>query len=450
MNFPWEDVPRQISTNPAIWVCTVQSACSTWCDYGVAAHAKTWHLTQPHYQTLKGSSVTCSRSSLWSWLTVCNQQSDRKQEGFRFCSTSHSRVNTFYDSLKTFNFAVFSAVALRVCADVFPVSRFARQVNNDFVLSVEVVICTDRGVSLVFWLRIFRGEMKSLMCLLASVRAASPFPLNCGSVRKRTSVEFGSNTARCLQITRGTDLKLMSEAAVPLLRKRDTGPSWDRTGRRTAPQKAPGAALSPYIPYTKPQSKAAALFDIQSLFEEDVIAEPHHPSDSQTNCCDGEAQLPATGEGFLIFSEFINRSYVLHIYYKSAVMCHCSVPHQCSSQMFKKLESILSERFSQFQPRSLVDVMHACIHLERFPLNYMTKVFSPHFLQKLQGTRRAFISDCEKQEERKKSVTVHFWVFPYFLSERDDVCYLLLKHSGWETLFCFLNLTFSLVAVTLF
>lgn len=101
-------------------------------------------------------------------------------------------------------------------------------------------------------------------------------------------------------------------------------------------------------------------------------------------------------------------------------MCHCSVPHQCSSQMFKKLESILSERFSQFQPRSLVDMMHACIHLERFPLNYMTKVFSPHFLQKLQGMRRAFISDCEKQEARKKSVTVHFWVFPYFLSERDS------------------------------
>lgn len=117
--------------------------------------------------------------------------------------------------------------------------------------------------------------MKSLVCLLASARAASPFPLNCGSVRKRTSVEFSSNTVRCLQITRGTEVKLMSEAAVPLLRKRDTGPSWERTGRRTAPQKAPGAAprLSPYITYAKPQSKAAALLDIQSLFEEDVIAE---------------------------------------------------------------------------------------------------------------------------------------------------------------------------------
>lgn len=95
-------------------------------------------------------------------------------------------------------------------------------------------------------------------------------------------------------------------------------------------------------------------------------------------------------------------------------MCHCSVPHQCSSQMFKKLESILSERFSQFQPRSLVDVMHACIHLERFPLNYMTKVFSPHFLQKLQGTRRAFISDCEKQEEREKVCHCSFLGVPIF------------------------------------
>lgn len=53
--------------------------------------------------------------------------------------------------------------------------------------------------------------------------------------------------------------------------------------------------------------------------------------------------------------------------------------------MFKKLESILSARFAQFQPRSLIEVLHACIHLERFPLNYMAKVFGPHFLQRLRG-----------------------------------------------------------------
>ncbi|XP_075896049.1 FAST kinase domain-containing protein 3, mitochondrial-like [Nelusetta ayraudi] len=57
---------------------------------------------------------------------------------------------------------------------------------------------------------------------------------------------------------------------------------------------------------------------------------------------------------------------------------------QCSSHMFKKLESILSTRFSQFQPRSLIEVLHACIHLERIPLNHLSRVFSPYFLQRLQ------------------------------------------------------------------
>ncbi|XP_037345451.2 FAST kinase domain-containing protein 3, mitochondrial-like [Pungitius pungitius] len=58
---------------------------------------------------------------------------------------------------------------------------------------------------------------------------------------------------------------------------------------------------------------------------------------------------------------------------------------QCSSEMFRTLESILSARFAQFPPRSLLEVLHACIHLERFPLNHMAKVFSPHFLQRLRA-----------------------------------------------------------------
>lgn len=51
----------------------------------------------------------------------------------------------------------------------------------------------------------------------------------------------------------------------------ELGPDW----KTHSTSKAPGAAplLSPHIPSTKPQSKAADLFDIQSLFEEDVIAE---------------------------------------------------------------------------------------------------------------------------------------------------------------------------------
>lgn len=56
----------------------------------------------------------------------------------------------------------------------------------------------------------------------------------------------------------------------------------------------------------------------------------------------------------------------------------------CASEMFKKLESILTTRFSQFQPQTLLNVLHSCIHLERFPLNFVSKVFSPSFLQRLE------------------------------------------------------------------
>ncbi|XP_036396712.1 FAST kinase domain-containing protein 3, mitochondrial-like [Megalops cyprinoides] len=56
----------------------------------------------------------------------------------------------------------------------------------------------------------------------------------------------------------------------------------------------------------------------------------------------------------------------------------------CSAQLFKKLEAVLETRFAQFQPGDLLDVLHSCIHLERFPLNFVSKVFSHYFLQSLE------------------------------------------------------------------
>ena len=66
------------------------------------------------------------------------------------------------------------------------------------------------------------------------------------------------------------------------------------------------------------------------------------------------------------------------------------LPH-CANEMFKKLESILTSRFSQFQPRTLLNMLHSCIHLERFPLNFVSKVFSPYFLQRLEGKLVSFV-----------------------------------------------------------
>ncbi|XP_023127169.2 FAST kinase domain-containing protein 3, mitochondrial [Amphiprion ocellaris] len=55
-----------------------------------------------------------------------------------------------------------------------------------------------------------------------------------------------------------------------------------------------------------------------------------------------------------------------------------------AGQMFGKVETILRTRFSHFQPRTLLNLLHACILVKRFPVNFVSKVFSSYFLQQLQ------------------------------------------------------------------
>ncbi|XP_062235591.1 FAST kinase domain-containing protein 3, mitochondrial [Platichthys flesus] len=55
-----------------------------------------------------------------------------------------------------------------------------------------------------------------------------------------------------------------------------------------------------------------------------------------------------------------------------------------AGEVFRKVESILHTRFSHFQPRTLLNLLHACVLVERFPVNFVSKVFSSYFLQQLQ------------------------------------------------------------------
>lgn len=55
-----------------------------------------------------------------------------------------------------------------------------------------------------------------------------------------------------------------------------------------------------------------------------------------------------------------------------------------ASEFFRKVETILHTRFSHFQPRTLLNVLHSCILVERFPVNFVSKVFSSYFLQQFQ------------------------------------------------------------------
>lgn len=53
--------------------------------------------------------------------------------------------------------------------------------------------------------------------------------------------------------------------------------------------------------------------------------------------------------------------------------------------VFRKVEKMLHSRFSNFQPQTLLNLLHSCTLVERFPVNFVSKVFGSYFLQQLQG-----------------------------------------------------------------
>lgn len=68
------------------------------------------------------------------------------------------------------------------------------------------------------------------------------------------------------------------------------------------------------------------------------------------------------------------------------------VPPSASS-LFRKLETVLHTRFSHFQPHTLLNLLHSCVLIQRYPVNFLPKIFSPYFLQQLQGKEQCFSCD---------------------------------------------------------
>lgn len=53
--------------------------------------------------------------------------------------------------------------------------------------------------------------------------------------------------------------------------------------------------------------------------------------------------------------------------------------------LFRKLENVLLAHFCYFPPRTLLRLLHSCSLIGCHPVNFMSKIFSPFFLQRLQG-----------------------------------------------------------------
>ncbi|NWT83622.1 FAKD3 protein, partial [Lanius ludovicianus] len=56
-----------------------------------------------------------------------------------------------------------------------------------------------------------------------------------------------------------------------------------------------------------------------------------------------------------------------------------------ASSLFRKLETVLHTRLRHFQPHTLLNLLHSCVLIQRYPINFLPKIFSTYFLQKLQA-----------------------------------------------------------------
>ncbi|XP_018023576.1 FAST kinase domain-containing protein 3, mitochondrial [Hyalella azteca] len=95
---------------------------------------------------------------------------------------------------------------------------------------------------------------------------------------------------------------------------------------------------------------------------------------------------------------------------------------------FKVLEDVLNKNFVAFSPDAFVDLLMTCVYLERYPLNFIDKVYHPFFFQRLEvlspndikQTRTklrildkalSLETSCHKKRVVSKSFASNGWMF---------------------------------------
>ena len=56
-----------------------------------------------------------------------------------------------------------------------------------------------------------------------------------------------------------------------------------------------------------------------------------------------------------------------------------------SSQFFSAIEKVLMSKFAEFDAPSMLELLVSFVYIERFPVNFLGHVFSPHFLMQING-----------------------------------------------------------------
>jgi len=90
----------------------------------------------------------------------------------------------------------------------------------------------------------------------------------------------------------------------------------------------------------------------------------------------------------ILAQSFVNRSgefdstQILRIVRAFGILGHTPLN---DTRFFAILEDVLALKFTQFKPEEVIELLLSCTFIQRYPLNFVTKIFNPFFLESLKG-----------------------------------------------------------------
>lgn len=59
-------------------------------------------------------------------------------------------------------------------------------------------------------------------------------------------------------------------------------------------------------------------------------------------------------------------------------------------RFWEVVETYLNQKFIQFPPKDIVNLLLTCVYLTKYPLNFVDRIFSPYFLDRLHTSEHDF------------------------------------------------------------
>jgi len=103
--------------------------------------------------------------------------------------------------------------------------------------------------------------------------------------------------------------------------------------------------------------------------------------------------LEASAEYFV---EHVNNLNTPHINSIAKVFGNLNIHPSNGFKFWDKLETILKQKFAEFPPKDLIQLMLSFIYIEKFPVNLAHRIFNPNFLDRIESCKNpADVQKCK-------------------------------------------------------